>query len=120
SQRVRLGAGLTTNLATIRDALAHAEGRGATALIDGAYAGLTVGESNTGRALLIVFSDGIDTSSWLDAETVVETAKRSDVVAYAVSLRSRLAPAFLQDLTGATGGRLLEIEKTANLAASFL
>ena len=81
---------------------------------------MMLGESDVGRALLIVFSDGVDTSSWLTADAVLDTAKRSDVVVYAVSPRSRLKPEFLRDLTSFTGGRLFEIEKTANLGATFV
>jgi len=51
---------------------------------------------------------------------VLNTAKRSDVVVYAVSVQARLKPEFLRDLTSATGGRLYEIEKTANLSTVFL
>ena len=91
-----------------------------TALIDGTYAGIMVGESDAGRGLLIVFSDGVDTSSWLRADAVLDTAKRADVVVYGVSVLSRLKPEFLRDMTSFTGGRLFEIEKTANLAQTFL
>jgi hypothetical protein len=35
-------------------------------------------------------------------------------------VQSRLKPEFLRDLTSATGGRLYEIEKTANLSTVFL
>jgi VWFA-related protein len=79
-----------------------------------------VGESDAGRALLIVFSDGVDTSSWLRADAVLDAAKRADVVVYGVSVVSRLKPEFLRDLTSLTGGRLFEIDKTANLASTFL
>jgi VWFA-related protein len=120
SHVVRLAAPLTRDLGSARAALDRAEGNGNTALVDGTYAALTVGESGAGRALLMVFSDGVDTSSWLASDAVVEIAKRSDVVAYAVSVRSKIKPVFLHELTAATGGRLLEIEKTANLEASFL
>jgi len=51
---------------------------------------------------------------------VLNTARRSDVVVYAASVQSRLKPEFLRDLTSATGGRLYEIEKTANLSNVFL
>src|SRR6185369_14248176 len=78
------------------------------------------GESDAGRALIIVFSDGVDTSSWLSAGAVLDAAKRSDVVVYGVTTRSRLKPEYLRDLTSFTGGRLFEIEKTANLGATFL
>ena len=91
-----------------------------TALVDGTYAGIMVGESDAGRGLLIVFSDGVDTSSWLRADAVLDAAKRADVVVYGVSVVSRLKPEFLREMTTATGGRLFEIEKTANLAQTFL
>jgi VWFA-related protein len=103
----------------LRDALENAGGAGNTALVDGVYAGITLGESDVGRALLIVFSDGLDTVSWLTSRAVLDIAKRSDVVAYAVST-GRVQPEFLRDLTAFTGGRLFEVEKTANLSAIFL
>ena len=116
---VTLGASLTGDPSLVRQALDAAEPEGDTALVDGTYAAMVVGESDVGRALLIVFSDGLDTSSWLHAGAVLDTAKRSDVVAYAVSV-GRVKSEFLQDLTSFTGGRLFEIEKTANLSSIFL
>ena len=120
SHIVQLGAGLTTDLESVRTALDKAPGVGETALVDGIYAGLMVAESDAGRPLLIVFSDGVDTSSWLSPNGVLDIAKRADVVAYGVSTRSPLKPAFLHDLTSFTGGQLFEVEKTANLDAIFL
>jgi VWFA-related protein len=104
----------------VREALGAEQAAGLTALVDGTYAGIMVGESDAGRGLLIVFSDGVDTSSWLRADAVLDTAKRADVVVYGVSVVSRLKPEFLHDLTSFTGGRLFEIEKTTNLASTFL
>ena len=120
SNVVRRDVGLTTDVAAVGDALTIAETGGGTALTDGAYAGVMVGESDAGRALLIVFSDGIDTASWLTANAVLDAAKRSDVVAYGVSVKSEVKPEFLRDLTAFTGGRLFEVEKTTNLSALFL
>jgi VWFA-related protein len=120
SDAVQLGAKLTTDLASVRAALTTAVSTGQTALVDGTYAGIMVGESDAGRALLIVFTDGVDTSSWLRAESVLDAAKRADVVVYGVSVVSRLKPEFLREITSFTGGRLLEIDKTANLPATFL
>jgi VWFA-related protein len=119
SNLVALGSGLTTDRAPVREALEDAGGAGNTALVDGVYAGITLGESDVGRALLIVFSDGLDTVSWLTSRAVLDIAKRSDVVAYAVST-GRAQPEFLRDLTAFTGGRLFEVETTANLSAIFL
>ncbi|HET6958610.1 MAG TPA: VWA domain-containing protein [Vicinamibacterales bacterium] len=120
SHAVQLGARLTSDVASVQAALAETGGSGQTALIDGSYAGIMVGESDAGRALLIVFSDGVDTSSWLRADAVLDTARRADVVVYGVSVVSRLKPEFLREITSLTGGRLFEIEKATNLAATFL
>jgi Ca-activated chloride channel homolog len=120
SHVVNRGAKLTGDLAAVREALARAEGIGDTALVDGVFAGMMVGESEVGRGLLIVFSDGVDTSSWLPPASVLDTARRSGVVAYAVSVKSRIRPEFLEELTSLTGGRLFEVERTQNLAATFL
>lgn len=120
SHVVQLGAKLSKDFDPLRAALDDAQGMGETALVDGTYAGITVGESDVGRSLLIVLSDGLDISSWLTPEAVLEVARRSDVVAYAVSVRSEHRPDFLRDLTATTGGRLLEVEKTENLGSIFL
>jgi VWFA-related protein len=115
-----LGSPLTNDVQKVKTALDDIGGIGETALIDGTFTSIMIGESDAGRALVIVFSDGVDTASWLTAESVINVAKRSDVVAYAVAVKSGAKPDFLRDLTSFTGGRLFEIEKTANLEATFL
>jgi VWFA-related protein len=117
---VAQGSGLTTDRGRVRVALDLAQAAGETALVDGSYAGMMVAESDVGRALLMVFSDGLDTSSWLSPEAVLETARRSDVVAYSVSVGRSYRSAFLRELSALTGGKLLEIESTQNLSALFL
>jgi len=90
---------------------------GNTALIDGAYAAMMLGSSDVGRDLVILFSDGFDTASWLPASSVLESAKRADVVVYGVSARGP-AP-FLRELSGLTGGTLFEVDSTKDLRARF-
>jgi Mg-chelatase subunit ChlD len=97
---------LTRDLLCVHDALAAVEAEGQTALVDGAHTGMIVGESEPGRSLMVVFSDRFDTASWLLPRLVLDTAKRSEVVVYGVSAGEHEA-AFLQDLTSATGGRML-------------
>ena len=116
---VALRHGLTRDLPRLREALARVESGGGTALVDGIYAGMTLAESAVGRALLIVFSDGVDTSSWLTPDSVLQIARRSDVVAYGVSV-GRQKPEFLRDLGDATGGQLFENESAENLEQRFL
>jgi len=111
---------LTGDLGRLRDALDAALPRGQTSLVDGTYAALLVGEADAGRDLLIVFSDGVDTASWLRPEHVVETARRSDVTVYAVTVRENGTPAFLEDVAEATGGAVVEIESTEDLSRTLL
>ena len=110
--------GLTDDLARIRSALDQARGEGLTSLVDAAHTGMLLGESDAGRSLLIIFSDGVDTSSWLTAETVLDTARRGDVVVYAVEIGQRQT-SFPRELSEATGGRMFGIESTTDLAAVF-
>jgi len=120
SNVVSLGAPLTADVAAARHALADAHGFGETSLVDGVYAAMMVGESDVGRALLIVFSDGLDTASWLHSDAVLESAKRSDVVAYSAAIGTVGATQFLRDLSAFTGGTLYKIETTKDLRATFL
>jgi Ca-activated chloride channel homolog len=120
SHVVTLGAGLTSDHSKVRKALGDTAASGDTALIDGTFAGMMIGESDVGRGLLIVFSDGVDTSSWLTTDKVLDAARRSDVVVYGVVVQSRNKPEFVRELTAATGGRLYEIERTSALDKIFL
>jgi VWFA-related protein len=120
SESIVLGPTLTTDLARVSVALDRATPSGATSLVDACFSGLILGESDTGRTLVIVFSDGLDTSSWLSADEVLDTAKRSDGVVYGVSVAGAPKIAFLRDLGAITGGSLFEIESTKNLGALFL
>jgi hypothetical protein len=68
---------------------------------------------------VIVFSDGLDTSSWLAPEAVLDTARRTDAIVYGVAV-SGPKDDFLRDLTASTGGSLIEIQSTKNLGPVFL
>src|SRR5438093_7668495 len=81
---------------------------------------MMVGESDVGRALLITFSDGLDTASWLTPDAVLESAKRSDVVAYSAAIDTVGGAPFLRDLSAFTGGTLYKIESTKDLRAAFI
>ncbi len=111
--------GLTAEGARVRAALDLVQGAGETALVDGTYAGMIVGESDVGRSVLMLFSDSLDTSSWLSANLVLETAKRSDVVVYSVWVGGSYTPAFLRDISHETGGRFLQVDSTRSLGAEF-
>jgi VWFA-related protein len=99
---------------------------GATALHDALYAGLILA-SGPGRSLLVLFTDGEDNMSWLDAPQVARVAQESDVliqvVAAAPSSRAGLASSSLsclRQLAEATGGRLWRAESPAQYIPAFL
>jgi VWFA-related protein len=118
SHVIALGSALTRNRAQLLTLLNTAKPAGDTALVDATFAGMMVGESQPGRALVVVFSDGLDVASWLAAPRVVDVAKRSEIVVYGASMKGN-RPAFLEQMTAQTGGRLLDVD-SRNLSSTFL
>ena len=70
--------------AGLPEALERVRAGGATALYDATFAALALRDRTVGRTVALVFSDGYDTSSWLDPLDVLDAARRSDVVVYGV------------------------------------
>jgi Ca-activated chloride channel family protein len=120
SHAVRVRQELTGDILRLREALAGVIPSGQTSLLDGTYGAMALAGSDVGRSLLIVFSDGVDTASFLSPEVVLQSARRSDVVVYGVAMRTRISPTFLKDLSEVTGGAVLEIESTKDLSQTFL
>ena len=99
-------------------ALAQVEPRGLTALVDGTFAGMLTGESDVGRSLLMVFSDGFDTASFMNVDRVLEMGRRSDVVVYPIASKDA-RPDFLEELASLTGGQLHEVGRDEELSKTF-
>ena len=82
-----------------------------------------------GRRVVLVFTDGDDTGSRADAGSVLEQARREEVMIYAVGLRSdyfngarqvRSKPdSGLKRLAEETGGGYFELDDTSDLAPTF-
>ena len=100
------------------DALRPVPDPGDTSLFDAAYTALALAESPGTRGLAIVFSDGVDTSSVLPAASVLDTARRADVVLFGVSVGGA-DQSFLRDLSDVTGGRALRVESDRALGATL-
>jgi VWFA-related protein len=118
SHAILPGSRLTQDRAQLLSKLNDAKPAGNTALVDATFAGMIVGESEPGRVLVMVFSDGLDVSSWLSPSRVVDVALQSETVVYGVSMKGS-RPAFLDQLTTQTGGRLLDVD-SRRLSATFL
>ena len=93
SHRVALQQELTHDASVVLSAVDDARPGGQTSLFDGIYAGLLAGVNDPSRNLVLVFSDGIDTASWLSPGQIIETAKRSDAVVYALSPKDAMVEA---------------------------
>jgi tight adherence protein B len=110
---------LTRDIGAVRKALEDAESFGDTALVDALLGAMLLGDTDAGRTLIVVFSDGVDTASFTRPDQAVETARRVNAVVYAVST-SEETPRFLRDVTAATSGRVLAISKTGDPGPAFL
>jgi VWFA-related protein len=146
--RVALDVAWTSDHAMLNRQIDALEARGRTALHDAVFSAITFREQAAGRVLLLVFSDGADTASWLDPGRVLEAARHSDVVITAVSAASRIRPsggreardvfgleaalrrwfdqdatlfpyAFLDVIAEETGGTALHVESAGEIAAAF-
>jgi VWFA-related protein len=116
---------LTADPARVHTALGELQAparnpNGGTALIDACYTALMVADADDRRALLMAFTDGVDTSSWLTADRVLHAARRSNLVAYGIATSALPESSFLHKLSDATGGAAIEIASTADLRAAFL
>lgn len=148
NDRVELVSDWTRDHETLGARIPTLKAGGWTALNDAAFAATALREQAAGRVVVLVFSDGANTSSWLDVRTVIDTAHRSDVVITAVSVEPESRPtggsaarrgfgqeaavrrwfdaeptlfpyAFLERLTEETGGDLLRVHSDRDLAGAF-
>jgi Ca-activated chloride channel family protein len=110
---------LTSDLAAVRAELLRIAPSGETAIMDGVYVALTTTLAQAGRSLVVVCTDGYDTSSWLQPDEVLESAKRSNAVLYAVTAAAERRRSPLRDLADATGGQMLQIASSKDLQGAF-
>jgi VWFA-related protein len=115
---------LTADPARIRELLSALVADGATAVNDGAYVALLTGDPGV-RTLVIVFTDGLDVSSWLTPAQTLEAARRVDAVVYGIMFTATpldgrgFRDAAIQLLPRETGGRMLIAPNTGRLASVF-
>jgi len=128
--------------AAVPNALSGLRAGGGTALWDATFAALTFADDTPAvRRLVLVFSDGDDTSSWLPRQSVLDKARRLDVVVYGIEIRdafTRQIPAlhnrsgtesfkndspdvspFLEEVADLTGGSRFRVTDAAELRKAF-
>lgn len=141
---VDLPAGWGPPSQAIRAALQQAQSGGGTSLYDAAFSALTMPDASPGnRELVLLFSDGADTASWLPASAVLDRARRAERVVYSVVLGTasdptdarlyrrsgiellerqvprRVVAPFLKELSSVTGGSAFVAESAGSLRREF-
>jgi Ca-activated chloride channel family protein len=100
-----------------------------TRLNDGIAAGLDALQGIEGRRVVLVFTDGEDTSSKMGFKTVLERARDEEVMVYSIGLESEYFNGMrivktrpsrdLRKISDETGGGYFELKKSADLAPTF-
>jgi VWFA-related protein len=86
SDVLRRRAEWSSNNAGLATAIDATEASGPTALFDAAFAALSTRDPLPGRrALIVLFTDGDDTASWLPSQTAIDRTRRTDAVVYVVT-----------------------------------
>lgn len=140
ANRIALHSALTGDRARLQALVGQLATGGTTSLFDALFSALALRETDEGRTLLILLSDGRDTSSWLTARKLVDAARRTDVVVYPVTptrllsfkspsraaipheipRRQESSERFLEALADETGGRVVDATDEAALSTTFL
>jgi Ca-activated chloride channel homolog len=110
---------LTSDFRAVQAAVDGLQPSGGTALLEGAYAAVVATLAEPGRSFVIVCTDGRDTTSWLQPEDLIDSAKHSNAVVYVVASSGARRWAPLKSLADATGGRMIEIQSSAQIAGEF-
>jgi Ca-activated chloride channel family protein len=135
THRVHLREPLTHDFAAIHTAIDRPVHSGSTALLDALFVGLKFLETAEGRPLLLLFTDGVDNTSWLKQKDVLKTVETSEAMIFVVGARSgggiyegsrvRQGNAgdvdrFLNDLAATSGGHVWHADDSAGLKGVFL
>jgi Ca-activated chloride channel family protein len=133
SHRISMADARAGDTEAVRSAILRLDAGGSTALCDALYTSLAMTLGSPRRTVALLFSDGRDNRSWLSAQAVTQVARESDVVVYAIAFKppwrsSEVAApavasepnrAFLETLSGSTGGRLVWEQESRRLPTLF-
>src|SRR5215510_243344 len=129
NDKIQLSGTFTNNRDELIGALNDLYFGNPTRLNDGIAAGLDALQGIEGRRVVLVFTDGEDTSSRLGFKTVLERARDEEVMVYSIGLESeyfngmrvvRSRPSRdLRKIADETGGGYFELQKTADLSPTF-
>ena len=123
SDSMRMLQDFTTDKAAARRAMMRTRPAGETALFDSLSQLARDLARRTGKKAIVVFTDGADNLSGLNASTAIARARKSGVPNYAAALGEALKdPLLLQELKQIaqnTGGQAYRVERAADIQAVF-
>lgn len=130
SHRVAVPTTLTHDVQALSAALKDVQPSGSTSLVDALYVALSMTELSVPhrRSMVMVFSDGRENRSWLSADDVLQVARDTDTVIYAVAPRPRggsretVEPnsRLLSRITEQAGGRVIWLRDASSAPAAFV
>jgi Ca-activated chloride channel homolog len=132
NMRVQRLIDFTESPSNIDKTLAQLRGGGSSAVFDGLAVALAAAESPGRRRLVVLFSDGQDSSSITDGNTLLDVARRSTstvAIILASLMHERPASllrattekvgAFSERIAGETGGIVTSVKPGENLSSKF-
>jgi Ca-activated chloride channel family protein len=135
TSETRIRQTFTGDKKALERAIRQVQPGGWTALYDALYIGLAEAHRHRPalsqairRQAVVVLSDGDNTQSYKTADDVIDSAKRSDVMVYAIAIRDKtnVRPAgfneadyVLRRLSLTTGGRVFVADEAAELPAFY-
>ncbi|HEX7794818.1 MAG TPA: VWA domain-containing protein [Vicinamibacterales bacterium] len=129
NDKIELNAGFTNNRDKLVSQVKDLDYGNGTRLFDAIGESLEALKGVEGRRVILVFTDGDDTSSRIGRGTVLDRARADEVMIYAIGLQSeyfdgarmvRSKPdGGLKKLADETGGGYFELKKTADLGPTF-
>jgi Ca-activated chloride channel family protein len=125
NDKVQISARFTNNRDQLISSVMDLDYGNGTRLWDAVALSLDELKSVDGRKVILVFTDGDDTSSRVGLGSMIDRARAEDVMVYAIGLESqfmnqRTKPdGGLRKIADETGGGYFELKKTADLAPTF-
>jgi VWFA-related protein len=123
--RVELLNAATADRAALLGAIGSMTAEGSTSMIDALFVGLKR-RWGAGRPVLVLFSDGRDTSSWLENEDLLRAARESSTTVYVVRTREEGAASaesghayLLRRVVESTGGSSWSSGSGPEIEAAF-
>ena len=129
NDKIEINSRFTNNRDELISAVKDLDYGNGTRLWDAVSLALDELQGIEGRRVVLVFTDGDDTSSRVRMGTVIDRARAEEVMVYAIGLESTYWPrqqvvrskpdGGLKKIADETGGGYFELKKTADLAPTF-